>query len=146
MIYDQVKAKGTIEFVLEESNKIVQRTTVNNMIVETGAEYIASRLISSAQVMSHIGIGTSLASVTADDTSLGNEVYRKAFTEAASNPSANVIKYVTRFAPGEGTGEITEAAIFNASSDGVMLAKSTFGSIYKSSAMALTISWYININ
>ena len=50
------------------------------------------------------------------------------------------------FAPGIGTGSITEAGIFNAASSGTMLSRTVFDPVNKTSSDQLSIIWTINLS
>jgi hypothetical protein len=52
---------------------------------------------------------------------------------------------VTTYAAGTGTGAITEAGIFNASSSGTLLSHVVFSAINKGAADSLTITWTITV-
>jgi len=50
------------------------------------------------------------------------------------------------FGAGVGTGAVTEAGIFNASSAGTMLCRTTFSVINKAAADTLGITWTVTVN
>ena len=77
------------------------------------------------------------------DTTLRSEIARVALT--STERTGNTVIYEATFAPTVGTGEIVEAGIFNAESEGVMLNRAIFGVITKESADTLQIVWSISI-
>jgi hypothetical protein len=115
-----------------------------NLIVNTGKNFLASAVInSSASPFTHMAVGTNTTAAAVTDTSLGSELVRQAFT--TSSVASNVVTLVTTYAAGTGTGALTEAGIFNASSSGTMLSRIVFSAINKGSADSLTITWTITV-
>jgi hypothetical protein len=60
--------------------------------------------------------------------------------------SLNTVSYQAVFGPGIGTGSLTEAGIFNASTAGTMICRTVFPVFTKEASDALTINWDITIN
>jgi hypothetical protein len=147
MIQDQMKALGKLSIVLrDESGNIKQEQEVNNLVVNTGLAYIASRMKDTTDTaMSHMAIGTGTTAAAAGDTTLGTEVGTRDGLDSTTVTS-NQIVYVATFAAGNGTGAITEAGIFNASTSGTMLCRTVFSVVNKAAADTLQITWTITIN
>ena len=115
---------------------------VDNLVVTAGKGFVASRMAgTSANVMSHMAIGTGSTAAAVGDTALGNEAARTALT--STNVSGAVVTYVDTFAAGTGTGAITEAAILNASSGGTMLCRTVFSVVNKGASDSMTITWTV---
>ena len=115
---------------------------VDNLVVTAGKGFVASRMVgTSANVMSHMAIGTGTSAAGASDTALGSEAARTALT--STNVSGAVVTYVDTFAAGTGTGAITEAAILNASSGGTMLCRTVFSVVNKGASDSMTITWTV---
>ena len=116
MLNDGLKLTGKLSIAIND--KVVQE--VPNLVVTAGKGYVASRMKdTSATAMSHMAIGTGSTAAAAGNTALGSESARTALTSTTVS-SADIV-YVDTFAAGTGTGAITEAGIFNASSGGTML-------------------------
>ena len=98
----------------------------------------------SATAMSHMAIGTGSTAAAAGDAALGNEAGRVALT--STTVTSNAVAYVATFAAGTGTGAITEAGIFNASSSGTLLCRTVFSVINKGAADTLGITWTVTVN
>ena len=64
----------------------------------------------------------------------------------SSTVTDNEIVYVDTFAAGTGTGAITEAGIFNASSGGTMLCRTVFSVVNKGASDAMTITWTVTVS
>ena len=118
--------------------------TVENLVVTTGKNYVASRMAgTSANVMSHMAIGTGSTAAAAADTTLGTESARVSLTSTTNNN--NDVVYVATFPANTpaSAAAITEAGLFNASSGGTMLCRTVFAQVNKQTADALTITWTV---
>jgi len=94
--------------------------------------------------MSHLAVGTGSTSPAAGDTALGSELARQTLT--STTVSSNEVTYIATFAPGTGTGAITEAGLFNDSSAGDMLCRTTFAVVNKAAADSMTITWVVTVS
>jgi hypothetical protein len=123
------------------NGEVVQE--IPNLVVTTGKNYVASRMKdATATAMSHLAIGTGSTAAAAGDTALGTEVARVALT--STTVSTNTVTYVGTFAAGTGTGSITEAGIFNASSSGTLLCRTVFSVVSKAASDEMSITWVIS--
>lgn len=155
-----VELGGSLSLVLTDSltGKVKQELYVPNLVVTAGKTFIASRMVgTSANIMSHMAIGTSATTEVAGDETLGAELtvgggytgYTRASLTTAS-ASTNVVTYSATFAANNpsapaGGAVLREAGIFNASSAGTMLCRTTYPIVTKLPADALTITWTITI-
>ena len=98
----------------------------------------------SATAMSHMGIGSGSTAAAASDTALGSQLARTSLTSTTVS-GADVV-YVDTFPAGTGTGAITEAGIFNASSGGTMLCRTVFDVVNKGASDAMTITWTVTVS
>jgi len=118
---------------------------VPNLVVTAGKEYVASRIDSNSKaVISHMAVGTGSTAPAAGNTTLGAEVLRKSL--GSSTVVNNTITYVTTFAAGEATAALTEAGLFNASSGGDMLCRTTFSVVNKAADDTMTITWVVTVS
>ena len=141
MLNDGLKLTGKLTIAL--NNEVVQE--VPNLVVTAGKEYVASRIKdASATAMSHMAIGTGSTAAAAGNTALGSESARTGLT--STTVSGADIVYVDTFAAGTGTGAITEAGIFNASSGGDMLCRTVFSVVNKGASDAMTITWTVTVS
>ncbi len=141
MLNDGLKLTGKLSIALND--EVVQE--VPNLVVTAGKGYVASRMKgTSASVMSHMGIGTGTTAAAASDTALGNQLARTSLT--SSTVSGADVVYVETFPAGTGTGAITEAGIFNASSGGTMLCRTVFDVVNKGASDAMTITWTVTVS
>jgi len=142
-VNEQLKMTGRLRIHL--NGELVR--DLDNLVVTAGKGFVALRMIGTGVgVMTHMGVGTGTTDPAAGDTALETQVgSRKAFTTSAA-VSAAVVTYITAFAAGEGTGALTEAGIFNASSGGTMLARTEFSVVNKGSADTMTITWTVTVS
>ena len=141
MLNDGLKLTGKLTIALND--EIVQE--VPNLVVTAGKGYVASRIKdASATAMSHMAIGTGSTAAAASQTALGSESARTGLT--STTVSGADIVYVDTFAAGTGTGAITEAGIFNASSSGTMLCRTVFSVVNKGASDAMTITWTVTVS
>lgn len=146
MFQDAIKLTGELRItVTNPEGNVKQEVVVPNLVVTTGKNYIASRMKdATATAMSHMAIGTGTTAAAVGDTTLGTEAGRVALT--STTVTANAVAYVATFPAGTGTGAITEAGIFNASSSGTLLCRTVFSVINKGAADTLGITWTVTVN
>jgi hypothetical protein len=146
MIIDGLKAKGTLDIIVRgPDGNIKDEKKVENLIVDTGLDYIASRMNGTSEsVMSHMAVGTGSTAAAAADTTLGTELNRQSLT--STTVTDNALAYVASYAAGTATGSLTEAGIFNASSAGTMLCRTVFGTVTKAADDSMTITWTITVS
>ena len=140
------KARGrlTIEQFDVDGN-LLDSQSVTNVVVDDGLDYIASRMKdATATAMSHMAVGSGTTAAAAGDSTLGTELGRVALT--STTVASNAITYVGDFAAGTGTGAVTEAGIFNASSSGTMLCRTVFSVVNKAAADTLKITWTLTVS
>ncbi|NBP66465.1 MAG: hypothetical protein EBU66_17695 [Bacteroidetes bacterium] len=145
MIKDFLSAKGVLSIVVRDENgDLKQQYDATNLVVDAGLAYIASRMKDTTKTaMSHMAIGSGSTAPAAGNTSLGSQLGRVALT--STTVTANSVAYVASFPAGTGTGAVTEAGIFNASSGGDMLCRTTFDVINKAAGDSMTITWTVTV-
>jgi hypothetical protein len=142
MINDNFALTGALTIAV--NNEVVQET--NNLVVTAGKEWVADRMKGTNSAMSHMAIGTGTAVAAAGNTTLGTELDRNALTTSGGTVTNNTIEYACTWAAGDGTGAITEAGIFDASTGGDMLARTKFDVVNKGAADSMTITWTITVS
>ena len=141
MLNDGLKLTGKLSIAI--NGEVVQE--VPNLVVTAGKGYVASRMKdASATAMSHMGIGSGSTAAAASDTALGSQLARTSLTSTTVS-GADVV-YVDTFPAGTGTGAVTEAGIFNASSGGTMLCRTVFSVVNKGASDAMTITWTVTVS
>jgi len=142
---DFLTAKGTLGIVLtDENGNLKQELNVTNLVVDTGLDYIASRMKdATATAMTHMAIGSGTNDPAPANTALQTQLGRVSLT--STTVTGNSVAYIASFAAGTGTGAVTEAGIFNASSGGTMLCRTEFAVINKAAGDSMTITWTVTV-
>ena len=145
MIQETVKATGALQIKLYgPDGKLKQEQNVKNLVVTSGKGYIAGRMVGTPTAMSHMAIGSGTVDPAVGDTTLGTELGRVSLTSSAA--SGAVVTYVASFGAGTGTGAVTEAGIFNASSAGTLLCRTEFAVVNKGADDSLSITWTVTVS
>lgn len=141
---------GRLTLVLKGSDGAVKDVReVKNLVVNTGLGHITTRMIGTSQgSMSHMALGSGSTAATGGDTALGSQLgSRNAFDSVTQSGSSNEsLVYVTTFNPGDATGAVTEAGIFNAASSGVMLCRTVFAVVNKGASDTLEVTWTVTLS
>ena len=146
-LQETMKITGKLSIVVrDDSGKVKQELLVPNLVVTTGKNYIASRMVgTSATVMNGMSIGTGTGTPAVGDTALGTEAGRVALSTFTA--ATNAVTATATFPAGTGTGAITEAGIFNnSSSGGTMLCRTTFPVVNKAAGDSIAITWVISVS
>lgn len=143
---EELKVTGGLRVeVKDKDGNVKDSRELKNLVVTAGLGYIASRMKeATADVMTHMAIGTDNTAAAAGNTALGTEAARQALT--STTVSSNTVEYVASFAAGTGTGAITEAGVLNAASGGTMLCRTVFSVVNKGASDSMTITWTITIS
>lgn len=146
---ENIKATGKLTIVLrDEHGNIKEERNHDNLVVTAGLQHIASRMVgTSSGVMSHMEVGESATAAGPSDTALlsGGLVSGRQALDSYTASGATVTALAT-FGPGEGTGALKEAGIFNASSSGTMLCRTVFPVVNKGASDSMSITWTITIS
>lgn len=147
MINESIKIRGDLNIVLKDENgNIKDQREETNLVVNSGLAFITSRMADAADsVMSHMAVGSDSTAVAAGDTGLGSILGSREALDSTTD-SGSSITYVASFEAGDGTGAITEAGIFNASSAGTMLCRTVFSTVNKGANDSMTITWTITLS
>lgn len=143
---ENTNVTGMVNVVIrDETGKVKQEFTVPNLVVDTGLDYIASRMKDTTDAaMSHMAVGTGTTAAASGDTTLETQAAIVALT--STTVTDNAVAYVATFGAGTGTGALTEAGIFNASSSGTMLCRTVFSVINKGASDTMTVTWTVTIS
>ena len=143
-----MQVTGDVTLTLtDEKGNLKARQEIKNLVVNTGLTFISQRMLGTSQaVMSHMALGSGTNAAAAGDTALQTQVGNREALDTAVNDSPGVITYTSTFEPGDATGALTEAGIFNASTSGNMLCRTKFDVVNKSSTDTLAITWVVTIS
>jgi hypothetical protein len=147
MIQEQMSVKGRLSVVLRDADgKVKQSQDIPNLVVNTGLAFIASRMKDTTDAaMTHMGVGSGTTAAAAGNTALQTQIGSRV-SLTSTTVTANATAYVATFAAGVGTGAVTEAGIFNASTAGTMLCRTVFSVVNKGADDTLQITWTITLN
>lgn len=148
---DIIKVTGKLAIVVrDEFGNVKDERNVDNLVVSVGKTFIAASMLkttsNSPAAMSHMELGTGTTAAAAGDTTLQTAISGSRTALASSTSSSNVVTYTCTFGAGTGTGAVTEAGIFNASSNGTMLCRTVFSVVNKGANDSLTITWTVTIS
>jgi hypothetical protein len=145
---ENLNATGKVQ--IQRFNKfgvLEEERSVSNLVVTTGKNYIAEKMVATTNTpisMTHMAIGTNTATPEPSNSALGAQTGRVSLS--GSSVSNNSITYTATFPSGTGTGAITEAGVFNASTAGTMLCRTTFPVVNKASGDTIAITWVVTIS
>lgn len=143
---DTMSVKGDLVVIKTDEFGNTDTKQFKNVVVSVGKTYIASRMSSNtANVMSHMAVGTGNTTALSSDTTLETELSRVALTVTGGTPSSNTVTYSATYPAGTGTGALTEAGVFNAGTAGTLLCRTVFPVINKQAADTVTITWVVSI-
>lgn len=144
---ENLKANGQLSVVINKPDGSVEEHLFKNLVVSVGLNFIVSRMKdTSATAMSHMELGTGTVAAAAGDTALGALIAGSRTGLTSTTVSSNTITYVASFAAGTGTGAVTEAGIFNASSAGTMLCRTVFPVVNKQAGDSMTVTWTVTVS
>jgi len=150
MINENLKLSGQLNIVLKDkTGKVKETREEKNLVVNTGLAYIVSRMTgTSKNVMSHMALGSGTTAAAASQTDLVSVLgSREALDSTTIAGSSNEkVQYVCGFEAGDGTGAVTEAGLFNASSSGDMLCRTVFSVVNKAADDTMTVTWTITLS
>lgn len=141
---DTVILKGQVKLVLKDKDgKIKKEVVKENLVVTVGKNEFAAILTDEAGGVrpTHIAVGTDNTAPDVADTVLVTEIFRKII--ASTGRVDNKVTYTVSLAPGEATGALEEAGLFNDDTAGDLFARFLTGSFNKGINDSLDISWSI---
>ena len=142
MTSENLQLHGAITAHLIKPDGTVYTTQKNNMIVDVGFDFIADAIGASSGrpgPMNVIAVGTGSTAVQATQSQLTTQLAYKAATYKHTTQT-KVFTFTTTFNPGEATGAITEAGVFNGDK-GKMLDRVVFSVINKGAEDTLTVTF-----
>jgi hypothetical protein len=149
---DTIKIKGSVRKQLfAEDGSLKYDHTDSNLVVTSGKNYLAAWLAAASQpgeFMSYVGLGTSSTAPAVGQTALVSEFSGGGYSRQVGvlTSSTNTWQNVSTFGPGNGTGAVTEAGLFNISSSGTMFARQVFSAVNKGAGDTLILTWQVTFN
>jgi hypothetical protein len=147
MLHENAKLRGDVSIVLKDkSGNVKDKRDITNLVVDTGLNLILTRLKdTSKNVMSHMAVGTNSTTPVAGHTDLLSIAGSREPLDSTT-VNGNSITYVSSFEAGDGTGSLVEAGIFNNSTGGDMLCRTTFPVVNKGADDVMSITWTITLS
>lgn len=126
--------------LFDEDGNLKQKFVKHNLITYSGYAFLANCFGSFTRPspMRYIAVGTGATAPALEDVALENEVTRKETTFDYANGSKFLAIGITLM-PGEGTGALTEAGIFN--TDNILFDRVTFPVVNKGDLDTYVISF-----
>jgi hypothetical protein len=152
MINDSLKITGDVQITVfdQASGEVKDTREIKNLVVTTGKTFIAAAMLktttNSPAAMTHMELGTGTTAAAAGDTALQSAIAGSRVALGSATSATNVVTYTASFPAGTGTGAVTEAGIFNASSAGTMLCRTVFSVVNKGAADAMSVTWTITVS
>jgi hypothetical protein len=148
MINDSIKITGDVKIdVIGADGAVKDSREIKNLVVTVGKNYIASRMKdATATAMTHMELGTGTTAAAVGDTTLQTAISGSRVTLTSTTVTTNAVAYVASFPAGTGTGAVTEAGVFNASSAGTLLCRTVFSVVNKGANDAMSITWTITVS
>jgi len=145
MINEGLKLKGDVAVVLRDKNgNVKEERKINNLIVDTGLNFICDRMKDDETAMTHMALGSGTTAPAAGNTALESQLGSREALDS-STVTNNQIVFISSFEAGDATGAVSEAGIFNAASGGTMLCRVTFSVVNKAADDVLSINWTITL-
>lgn len=150
MLNSSFSLTGKLVVTLTDENGVVKDVrNINNLVVTVGKQFIASLLSSTPQTqMNHMAVGTGTTTPTLADTLLQTEIGTRVTITNAWVSGTQMVSYGATFGPGNGTGALTEAGIFNSgtANAGVMLAHTAFSAVNKGAGDTISVAWTVTVS
>jgi hypothetical protein len=143
-----VKAKGSVKLETFRDDELLYTFEDNNLIVNLGLALIASRMEGvNKAVISHMSVGDDGTAPAGGDTDLISMLDTRLALDSTNivttTETNDTIQYICTYAAGVSTGDLREAAIFNAASGGDMLSRISFPLKTKGSLDVTVITWKV---
>lgn len=147
-ITEELKLTGFVTVsVVGPNGKVKDKREINNLVVQDGKNFIASRFIDTeGTTVQYVGIGLGTVAAALSDIQLGSEVATRAVIESASRTN-NIVTFNGYFLPNNPnyTVNVTEVGLFNSSAGGIMIARTSFAAVTKEALDVLAVQWKIRV-
>lgn len=150
--HDIVIPKGKVLAILQDIHTgRIRQQMADNMVVTTGKNALASRLIGTTTnnkgIITYCGLGTGITAPVEGNTKLETELFRKQIS--VRSVVGNIATFQTFFTATEVVGTLTEAGLFGDGATGVADSGTLFCRVLinrvKTSSDTLTLVWTVTI-
>ncbi len=143
-----MQLKGKFQIACLRDNEVVAEREIENTIMNAGKAEVTSLMLTDVGgvAFDYLAVGTSATAPNATQTALVAEMYRAASTGSqqtttTTNDTARLTTSISMTA----SNTIQEAGIFNSSSAGDMLARTTFSGISVNNGDTLNIGYEVQL-
>jgi hypothetical protein len=147
---ENLKVTGKVNIQVINSGKVINSIDIDNLVVTTGRNWVAGRIAGLTSSTAHIAVGDNNTGTLGDeaigDTALTNELVRVAATGSSSLNTATFSATYNTGVITQDPGLIKEAGIFDASSAGVMLCRTTFDVVNIGINDSMSVTWTITVS
>lgn len=147
MFNEQLKIITNLEIKkYNYKTKKVRYIRVHNITTNVGLNQIRDALAGdSVTFPTHLAVGTGTTAETTGDTALETEQFRDTLT-SKNKTATGQVQYKYFLGSGDANGhDISETGLFNAGSNGDMLARATFEPDEKTASEGWTFIWTVTI-
>ena len=146
---DKTGLSGRLRISHIRDNKVLNNIDTTNTIMNVGKSVVSSFIgndITTGTEFDYVSIGTSGLAAAATQTTLGSEQLREGTVSSQTTKTStdDTATFIGSFLM-SGTHSIQEAGIFNASTAGSMLARTTFSALSVVSGDAINATWDVTV-
>lgn len=143
MLNDKLSLTGAL--TISVNGEVVR--DIKNLVVTTGKALVAQNLQGgSVAPVTHMAVGTGTTAAAVGNTALESELDRNGLTTSGGVQTGAEVLFESTWLPGDGTGAISEAGLFTASTGGTMLARTVFPVVNKGVDDTISIAWTVTIS
>ncbi len=142
----KAKIRANVTLTLTgKDGKVKQEQKIKNLMVTAGLNAAIQQILGDGGVQpaefSYVGIGIDGTAAVIGATTLASEIGSRVEDTAPDFPTTGFGRLICIFAAGNGIGTVVESGVFNASTTGAMLARTTFTGIVKTVDDSLQVTW-----
>ena len=143
-----LKMHGAFTMTLTKENGEVETTHKDNLIVNGGFDMIADAIFDATRpaAANYIALGTNDLAVSATQTGIQTPLGARRVATYNHTNGTKVLTLAYTFQPGESTGAIKEAAIYNHLTAGKMLDRVVFPVVNKGANDTLTTTFTLTMS
>jgi len=146
---EQTKLKGNFKIACLRDNQVIAEREIDNTIMNAGKAEISGLILTDVggTAFDYLAVGTSATAPNATQSALIAEKYRVAGT--GSQQTTTVTNDTARLTASiiiTASNSIQEAGIFNSSSGGTILARTTFSAINVSDSDTLNVGYDVRVS
>jgi len=141
--------KGRFRIACLRDNQVIEERDTDNTIMNAGKTEVSGLLLTDigGVAFDYLAVGTGTTAPNATETALVGEKYRGAGTGSQTTTTVtNDTARLTASVAITASNSLTEAGIFNSSSGGDMLARTTFSAINVNSGDTLNIGYDVAVS